>query len=389
MAKKKITAFKFNREEFDDQETFIRAGRRCATPVPTDLQINRVDREVAALRRVRARVEKVSINIQFTHITNGSEGAITEEQRVQQVAVLSDAFKPHGIDFVYHPSTVKIVDKPSWFEMGHRSFSEREAKTALHIAPEYNLNFYTAGLQSGLLGWATFPLDLAGDRVMDGVVILHTSLPGGSGEPYNLGYTAVHEVGHWLGLYHTFQGGCDAHGDQVGDTEAHSGPNYGCPEEGTHNACPGEERAPIRNFMNYVDDACMDRFTVKQGARTRDQIGAYRSGLLTVIEDEADIEKLILGTSVSGTLSGDEDEKAFTVELPTKATISVDGPGGVDFDLYIKRGSRPTTSDYDLRGYTPGPDEILQIAPGEPSRYYIVVRSYKGSGEFTLSVELG
>lgn len=387
MAQQKAAVFRFNREEFADQEAFIRAGRRCATSVPTDLQINRVDREVAATRRVRARVERATINIQFTHITSGDEGTITEEQRVQQVELLNDAFKPRGINFVYNPSTVKIVDKPAWFHMGHRSFSEREAKTALHVAPEYNLNFYTASLQSGLLGWATFPFDLAGDRVMDGVVILHTSLPGGSGAPYNLGDTAVHEVGHWLSLYHTFEGGCDAHGDHVGDTEAHGGPNYGCPEEGRHNACLGEERAPIRNFMNYVDDACMDRFTDKQGERMRDQIATYRPGLLTVIEEE-DIEKLRLGTSVSGTLGATGDEKAFAVELPTKATITVDGPGGVDFDLYIKRGSRPTTSDYDLRGYTPGPDEVLQIDPGEPGLYYIVVRSYEGSGEFTLKVEL-
>lgn len=52
MAQQKAAVFRFNREEFADQEAFIRAGRRCATPVPTDLQINRVDREVAATRRV-------------------------------------------------------------------------------------------------------------------------------------------------------------------------------------------------------------------------------------------------------------------------------------------------------------------------------------------------
>ena len=69
-------------------------------------------------------------------------------------------------------------------------------------------------------------------------------------------------------------------------------------------------------------------------------------------------------------------------------TIALDGPQGVDFDLYVRKGEPPTTEDYDQRGYTGSADEKVRITPVGPGDYYVMVRAYRGAGEFTLKATL-
>jgi hypothetical protein len=166
----------------------------------------------------------------------------------------------------------------AWFNSGIDSAEEREMKAALHVGGANTLNFYVNNAGGVYLGWATFPFWYAGDPTQDGVVVLYSSLPGGAccgDNVYNLGDTGTHEVGHWLGLFHTFQGGCAAnYNDFVADTPSERSPAFGCPVG--RDTCPGLGADPIENFMDYTEDFCMYQFTSGQSARMEALSAQYR-----------------------------------------------------------------------------------------------------------------
>jgi hypothetical protein len=112
---------------------------------------------------------------------------------------------------------------------------------------------------------------------LDGLVVLNDSLPGGSAAPYNEGDTATHEIGHWLGLFHTFENGCTAPGDEVDDTpyQADGDNIFFCDE--TLDTCPQPGTDPVHNFMSYGDDPCLDMFTQGQAQRMIQTWLAYRA----------------------------------------------------------------------------------------------------------------
>jgi hypothetical protein len=206
-------------------------------------------------------------------ITNGTAGNVPASQINSQMTVLNNAYAGSGIS--YSLAGTDYTNNASWYTVGYGSTAEKQMKYALHRGTRQALNIYLANIGGGLLGWSTFPN--GADALMDGVVILNSSLPGGSAAPYNLGDTATHEVGHWNGLFHTFQGGCSKTGDQVSDTPAEKSPAYGCPTNlDTCRRDPGLD--PVHNFMDYSDDACMFEFTNGQRTRMQNQWVLYRAG---------------------------------------------------------------------------------------------------------------
>lgn len=192
------------------------------------------------------------------------------------IDVLNAAFSP---DFQF---TLESTDsKKFWWWFGRGldidGFKEKRMKSVLREGDYADLNVYAAPLTNNLLGWATFPAETTVKvKTMDGVVIGDQTVPGGTAAPYNEGDTLTHEVGHWLGLYHVFQGGC-AGGDSVDDTPPQSTPSFQCPIG--KNSCdnyPGLDS--VDNFMDYSDDSCMDKFTAGQRERANALWDEFRDG---------------------------------------------------------------------------------------------------------------
>jgi hypothetical protein len=158
------------------------------------------------------------------------------------------------------------------------SQEERDAKTALRQGGPETLNLYIIGPAGGhILGYASFPWDQAAEPLLDGVVLLFDTLPGGTHVPYHLGDTATHEIGHWLGLFHPFEGGCTRLNDQVGDTPAERSPAFGCPV-GRDSCATRAGVDAVENFMDYADDSCMRSFSDGQAARMDVMHAVYREG---------------------------------------------------------------------------------------------------------------
>lgn len=277
--------FHFMGKRWVDQEAFVKSGHRCATKEP-DLQTieDLAAREASLLASGKFAPRpagSVTIPVHVHVIMAGNDpeqGAVTDQQIADQIAVLNAAYGGltggAATPFRFQLASVDRTVNAAWFTMEPDTVDEREAKAALRIGGPEALNLYT--VQTSYLGWATFPFSYAKKPSLDGVVVLFKSLPGGNLPPYDLGNTATHEIGHWLGLYHTFQGSCTVFNDRVRDTPAEREATFGCPVG--QNSCTnraGDD--PIHNFMDYTDDACMTEFTPGQSQRMDSQHQMYRS----------------------------------------------------------------------------------------------------------------
>jgi len=270
------------RPKINDAPVDVTAGRRrgCGVHI-TDARVASTEKRFQA-HRLPPESENATATIDvYFHIIYANEtvegGYLPDQQIHAQVDRLNKDYNSTGIS--WNLKEIDRIENEAWFlGVGPDSETESEMKTTYRKGNKGTLNVYTTALSegdaAGILGYATFPMDYEDKPENDGVVLLFNTLPGSQSKQYNMGRTLVHEAGHWAGLYHTFQGGCKGPGDEVDDTPPEESAAYGCMEK--RDTCPGGGPDPIRNFMDYSDDACMDGFTKGQAKRMRGQLRTYR-----------------------------------------------------------------------------------------------------------------
>ena len=275
------------------------------------LDLERAFRDVQARnpKNAEAAAEApLQINVVF-HVLSGAslEGNLSESTLADQVSVINTAYQSSGLQF--RIAEVRRYPNSPYFAGGCFPTTESgiRMKSELAVDSARFVNIYTCKLDLPYIaGYGTLPDEFPEGDPRHGLVIDYAAISGGSA-PLDLGHTLVHELGHYFGLLHTFQGGCADPGDGISDTPAEASPAYGC--QFGRDSCPQAGLDPINNYMDYSEDQCTDRFTALQGERMRALIGVYRPHL-------AGAAKFTIGPGITGNwFDPDESGHGFSVEV--------------------------------------------------------------------------
>ncbi|XWW92417.1 hypothetical protein V2A60_000340 [Cordyceps javanica] len=263
----------------------------CGNPAPSDeyrqvlaeAKASEVSAHATADAKRAVRTVKTWVHI-IAADQSRSGGAIGRDVIDAQIKVLNSNFAATGYQFSLQDVSYTYDNR--WSDIG-TSWDLTSLKYGLRRGSYADLNLYyfrsitDSANGYGLTGYCNYPANGNdyGTYYNDGCNLHVETTPGGTFSPYNQGKITSHEVGHWFGLIHPWggynTGGCDGAGDEVDDTPAQYGPDYGC--KVGYDSCPylpGTD--PVRNIMGYSDNSCVNEFTKGQITRMNYMYSQYR-----------------------------------------------------------------------------------------------------------------
>ena len=290
--------------QYASSDFFHNQGMRCGTPSraargqvagggPGDCTFSRTNPdEVYAPTAIRYRIPVV---VHVIRQNNGVTGHVSEEMVESQIEILNEdhlaiagtnGANGTNVQIEFYLATKDPDGQPTngiTYSNNTAWFNDQGGywRTLAWDTSRY-MNVYT-NTAGGFLGYVpNLPQGMIAGDPLDRVVVNWASFGrnGPIGPPYNQGRTLTHEVGHYLGLEHTFSGGCSGpancytNGDLICDTNPEATPTFGCTDALT---CAISD--PIHNYMDYSDDLCMFEFTPEQARRMRCSLEFYRADL--------------------------------------------------------------------------------------------------------------
>jgi hypothetical protein len=244
-------------------------------------------------------------------VYNTNDQNISNDQVRSQIKVLNQDFRKKNIDAAYIPAAFKNLASDARIEFrlatidpsGITTDGIRRRSTDVTAfglddkikssvqggADAWNrdqyLNLWVGNLSGGMMGYASVP-GCAPEK--DGVVIKYTAFGTtfNVSAPFNKGRTAVHEIGHWLGLRHIW-GDTDCGDDKIDDTPPQAGPTRGCPSGVVATCSSGAAGNMYMNFMDFTNDECTNMFTEGQTNRMRELFNAGGARVALLRSDKA------------------------------------------------------------------------------------------------------
>jgi len=348
--------------EYTQSEVFRELGLRCGAPGHDPVKFSTFmespsDCSYGSTNPTEAYAPSVIYDIPVVvHVlqNESGKGFVSEALVRSQIEILNEDFRAlsgtpggPGVDtrIQFHLATVDPDGNPTsgvayttntdWFKDSGNYWGP------LHWDTERYMNVYT-NKASGALGYVPdIPQGGVAGKNSDRVVVLWSAFGRNApiGAPFNQGRTLTHEVGHYLGLYHTFDGGCGnatacyTTGDRICDTNRQSSPSSGC---GSPSSCSSPD--PVNNYMDYSNDVCMFEFSEEQARRMRCSLEFYRPFLSGSCAGEASATGRSAGANPDSYAIG-----APVIGTTIQASVDLSGTGHSLAGLFAY--AQPTSVD--------------------------------------------